>query len=153
MVATLAIFVIRSLISLLLGGANLYFVILCFGFVSSINPLPDWLLSTPVLQDKALLILSVTDLLLHLVLALPAVAALLYLQAQLRHYHLCLLTLPLLFFTLNSLWQLHSARQELNLTYLIYINTLVPVFTLILVGWLAIKYFSHFKAKQPTGLL
>ena len=152
MAATLAIFIIRSLISLLLGGAHLYFVILCFGFVSSINPLPDWLLSTPALQGSALLMLSIADLLLHVLLAIPAVVAMLYLHAQLRRYHLALLTLPILAFALNSLWQLFTVRHELSVTYLSYINTLVPVFALVLIGMLALKYFGHIKAQQPTDL-
>ncbi|MBZ9612429.1 hypothetical protein [Rheinheimera maricola] len=150
MAAKLAIFIIRSLISLLLGGAHLYFVILCFGYLSSINPLPAWLLTTSDWQKSALLILSVADLLLHILLAVPAVAALLYLQAQLRRYHLCLLTLPMLAVALNSLWQLFSSRQELHLSYLNYINTLVPAVALVLVGLLAIKHFGHLKARPAS---
>ncbi|MEH8016423.1 hypothetical protein MN202_04215 [Rheinheimera muenzenbergensis] len=146
MTANLAIFVIRSLISLLVGGAHLYFVILCFAYINSINPLPEWLSASANWRDSALLIMSVADLVLHLLLALPAAAALLYLQGEQRHYHLGLIVLPILVLGLHSLWRLVELRDELSLTYLSYINTLIPSVALAIVGLLAIKHFSHIKA-------
>ena len=147
MSAKLAIFIIRSLISLLLGAAHLYFVILCFGFIATINPLPGWLASEPAWQNSLLLLLSIMDLLLHIILALPAAIALLYLQGALRRYHLALVTLPMLGFSLVNLWQLFSMRHDISLTYLSYINAIVPAITLVLVGLLAIKHFGHIKPR------
>lgn len=145
MVAKLIIFSIRSLISLLLGVAHVYFVILCFGFIATINPVQLWIMDSDTLRGSALLWLSIMDLVLHLLLAVPVVIALLYLQTQLRRYHLCLVAAPMLGFGLYSLWQLFSQRHELSLTYLSYINTLLPAFALLLVGFLALKHFGHIK--------
>ncbi|GAB2908025.1 hypothetical protein [Rheinheimera gaetbuli] len=153
MSANLVVFIIRSLISLLLGGAHLYFVILCFAYISSINPLPEILTASANWRDSALLIMSFTDLLLHLLLAVPAVAALLYLQGQQRYYHLGLLTLPMLSLCLHSLWRLFAMRHELSLTYLSYINTLLPAAALLLMGYLAVKHFSHIKAHSAGAQL
>lgn len=148
MVAKLIIFSIRSLISLLLGVAHVYFVILGFGFIATINPIAQWIIDSDTLRSSALLWLSAMDLVLHLLLAVPAVIALLYLQTRLRRYHLCLVVLPMLVFGLYSLWQLFSQRHELSLTYLSYINTLLPAFALLLIGFLALKHFGHIK---PTA--
>jgi len=145
MLAKLIIFSIRSLISLLLGVAHVYFVILCFGFIATINPIPQWLIDSDTLRSSALLLLSAMDLVMHLVLAVPVVVALLYLQTQLRRYHLCLVAMPILGFGLYSMWQLFNQRHDLSLTYLSYINTLLPAFALLLIGLLALKHFSHIK--------
>lgn len=147
MAAKLAIFIIRSLISLLLGGAHVYFVILCFGFISSINPIPAWLAAEHAWQGSLLLWLSIMDLMLHIILALPAAVALLYLQGQLRRYHLALVTLPILGLGLVNLWQLFALRHEVSLTYLSYLNAIVPAITLAIVGLVTIKHFGHIKPR------
>ena len=150
MTANLAITAIRSLISLLLGGAHLYFVILCFGFINSINPLPDWLSTSATWRDWALLMMSVLDLLLHLLLATPVVAALLYLQGEQRGYHLGLITLPILVLGLHDVWRSVSRADELGLSYLNYLNSVLPAFALVLIGLLALKHFGHIKARSDN---
>lgn len=142
-----AIFVIRSLISLLIGAAHLYFVILCFGFVTTINPLPDLLLSSERWHDFATLLLSVSDFLLHLLLAIPASAALLLLQGQLRRYHLVLISLPVTGFGIQGLWRLSQLQPELGLSYLSYLNALFPTLALALIGLLSLKHFSHIRPR------
>lgn len=145
--AKVAIFVIRSLISLLIGAAHLYFVILCFGFISTINPLPELLLNSDSWRDSALLLLSVSDFLLHLVLAIPASAALLLLQGQLRRYHLLLISLPISGFGIHSVIRLSLLPPEQGLTYLSYLNAVFPTLALALIGLLALKHFSHIRPK------
>lgn len=145
--AKVAIFVIRSLISLLIGAAHLYFVILCFGFVTTINPLPDLLLSSERWHDFATLLLSVSDFLLHLLLAIPASAALLLLQGQLRRYHLVLISLPVTGFGIQGIWRLSQLQPELGLSYLSYLNALFPTLALALIGLLALKHFSHIRPR------
>ena len=142
-----AIFVIRSLISLLIGAAHLYFVILCFGFVTTINPLPDLLLSSGRWHDFATLLLSVIDFLLHLLLAIPASAALLLLQGQLRRYHLVLISLPVTGFGIQGIWRLSQLQPELGLSYLSYLNALFPTLALALIGLLSLKHFSHIRPR------
>ncbi len=150
MTANQAIYIIRALISLLVGGAHLYFVILCFAYISSINPLPEWLTASANWRDYTLLVMSIADLLLHLLLAVPAATALLYLQGEQRHYHLGLIVLPVLVLGLHSLWRLVNLRDELSLSYLSYINTLIPSIALVVVGLLAIKHFGHIKAHTAS---
>lgn len=150
MVAKLILFSIRSLISVLLGVAHVYFVIMCFGFIATINPAPQWLINSDTLRDSALLWISIMDFVLHLLLAIPASIALLYLQTQLRRYHLWLVVLPMLSFGFYNMWRLFNQRHELSLTYLSYINTLVPAIALILIGLLVLKHFSHLKSAAAS---
>lgn len=145
--AKVAIFVIRSLISLLIGAAHLYFVILCFGFIATLNPLPEMLLNSEHWRDSALLVLSVTDFLLHLLLAIPATLALLLLQGQLRRYHLLLISLPVTGFGIHSIWRLYQLQPEPGFSYLSYFNALFPALALALIGLLALKHFSHIRPR------
>lgn len=152
MAAKLAILVIRSLISLLLGTAHLFFVIWLFGYVAAYNPLSAWIASNSHLANYIQLSWSVMDLLIHIALAIPAVLAWRKLQPNLRFYHFTLLVAPMFLSGLYSIWVM-SDLEIINPTLLSYMAPLIPAISLIMLGVLSEKYLGKPKvAKQEFTL-
>lgn len=152
MAAKLAILVIRSLISVLLGTAHLFFVIWLFGYIAAYNPLTTWITKNSYLADYIQLSWSVMDLFIHLALAIPAVVAWRKLQPNLRFYHFALIVAPILCSGLYSMWA-SSELEVINPTMLSYIAPLIPAAALIMLGVLSEKYLGKPKAANQEFTL
>jgi hypothetical protein len=93
---------VPSVLALLIGLVHTFFIILCWAYIAVHSPLPSWLMAQGITGQPLHVVLFVADLLVNVLLCLPAAYLLCKLQPSKLALYLFLAVVP------GFLWQYHG---------------------------------------------